>query len=360
MMSEEQGFLDAIAADPENKSLRLIYADWLDEKNDPRADMVRDDRLWEWMLPDGAHPIPRLLKAVGGHDPQQRSAARKVLKTLSKKGLPTVREWAREDWENRWWTIRFELDNLPRDDVPSVDELIAKLNRETWEEYWEECWLAAHDLRYHGKDAAKAVPALIAVAELGRHYAFDGSEGDDLREMIYQALGELGSLAVEAAPVLAGDVWWCEEAEEALLKIRPDPEVVYENICCDEDRFARTGVRLVQQLDPTGTGMMIRILKEVSFGRSANAAATVLGEMGSDAADAVPTLIECLQHPVKHELEHYQRGLVAQALEEIGEQPEIVVPVLQEIAKEYKGVGAREGYVTSARDRVRSALKALK
>lgn len=35
-MSEEQGFLDAIADNPNEKSLRLLYPDWLEEKGDPR------------------------------------------------------------------------------------------------------------------------------------------------------------------------------------------------------------------------------------------------------------------------------------------------------------------------------------
>ena len=32
MTTEEQGFLDEILANPEDDGLRLIYADWLEEK----------------------------------------------------------------------------------------------------------------------------------------------------------------------------------------------------------------------------------------------------------------------------------------------------------------------------------------
>lgn len=35
-MTDDQSFLDAIAAEPENLTLRLVYCDWLEERNDPR------------------------------------------------------------------------------------------------------------------------------------------------------------------------------------------------------------------------------------------------------------------------------------------------------------------------------------
>lgn len=40
-MSEESAFLQAIADNPADDAQRLIYADWLDEQNDPRAEYVR-------------------------------------------------------------------------------------------------------------------------------------------------------------------------------------------------------------------------------------------------------------------------------------------------------------------------------
>ncbi len=40
-MSDEQAFLDAIKANPSDRALRLIYADWLEERGDPRAVSLR-------------------------------------------------------------------------------------------------------------------------------------------------------------------------------------------------------------------------------------------------------------------------------------------------------------------------------
>src|SRR5690349_9475487 len=40
-MSKDVAFLKAISTDPNDLALRLVYADWLDEQNDPRAEFVR-------------------------------------------------------------------------------------------------------------------------------------------------------------------------------------------------------------------------------------------------------------------------------------------------------------------------------
>jgi uncharacterized protein (TIGR02996 family) len=37
----EQAFLRAIVENPEDDALRLIFADWLDERDDPRAAFIR-------------------------------------------------------------------------------------------------------------------------------------------------------------------------------------------------------------------------------------------------------------------------------------------------------------------------------
>lgn len=40
-MTEEQAFLSAIIENPWDDSLRLIYADWLEERDDPRGEFIR-------------------------------------------------------------------------------------------------------------------------------------------------------------------------------------------------------------------------------------------------------------------------------------------------------------------------------
>src|SRR5262245_27846051 len=45
-MSDEAAFLAAIRAAPDDVTLRLVYADWLDERGDPRAAWVRREVRW--------------------------------------------------------------------------------------------------------------------------------------------------------------------------------------------------------------------------------------------------------------------------------------------------------------------------
>src|SRR5262245_36198782 len=40
-MSEEEAFLKAIRGEPDELAHRLVYADWLEERGDPRAEFVR-------------------------------------------------------------------------------------------------------------------------------------------------------------------------------------------------------------------------------------------------------------------------------------------------------------------------------
>ncbi len=54
----DDSFLSAIEAEPADRVRRLVYADWLDDRHDPRAELVRveeemrtlpvfADRFWE-------------------------------------------------------------------------------------------------------------------------------------------------------------------------------------------------------------------------------------------------------------------------------------------------------------------------
>ena len=40
-MADETAFLQAIAEEPDDDALRLIFADWLDERDDPRGEFIR-------------------------------------------------------------------------------------------------------------------------------------------------------------------------------------------------------------------------------------------------------------------------------------------------------------------------------
>lgn len=63
-MSDEAAFLKAIADNPDDRTARLVYADWLQERDDVRAAWVRDDDVWEWMKPDAHDPRDELTQAA--------------------------------------------------------------------------------------------------------------------------------------------------------------------------------------------------------------------------------------------------------------------------------------------------------
>jgi len=56
-MPEEDGFLGAIRADPRDTTARLVYADWLDERHDPRGDFVRLHLALAAAAPDHAERV---------------------------------------------------------------------------------------------------------------------------------------------------------------------------------------------------------------------------------------------------------------------------------------------------------------
>jgi uncharacterized protein (TIGR02996 family) len=86
----EQDFLSGLTADPWDETLRLVYADWLEERGDPRSEFLRVESeansLWQ-------HAVP----------PATEAGRRRALVARLKELRPTIdREWlsrvARPDW----------------------------------------------------------------------------------------------------------------------------------------------------------------------------------------------------------------------------------------------------------------------
>src|SRR5688500_11787241 len=50
-MSPEQGFIQALVEDPHDDTSRLIYADWLMERGDPRGEFIRVQTERERLAP---------------------------------------------------------------------------------------------------------------------------------------------------------------------------------------------------------------------------------------------------------------------------------------------------------------------
>jgi uncharacterized protein (TIGR02996 family) len=73
----EEAFLDSICADPRDSTPRLVYADWLEERGDPRAAYLRV--LCEWLA---CHPTP---------DEELIDRERELRGTLDRRWLARIR-----------------------------------------------------------------------------------------------------------------------------------------------------------------------------------------------------------------------------------------------------------------------------
>src|SRR5262245_25918838 len=64
----DDGFLQALAAQPNDNVARLVYADWLQEQEDPRAEFLRlEVRLAGGEVADERAPLMNQLAELGRH-----------------------------------------------------------------------------------------------------------------------------------------------------------------------------------------------------------------------------------------------------------------------------------------------------
>lgn len=100
-MPEDEPFIRAILATPDDRTVRLVYADWLDDRGDPRAEYLRLQSRIVGMLP--------------GSD--ERRAAREQLTALQH-GFPS------------WWLAAMGFFAVPREpNRGRIEEAARLLNR---------------------------------------------------------------------------------------------------------------------------------------------------------------------------------------------------------------------------------------
>jgi uncharacterized protein (TIGR02996 family) len=264
-MSDEAALWAAVAADPGDDTLRLAYADWLDERGDPRAAWFRSDEVWHHAK---YHPAEVLNRAAARRTAPGRATARRVHRRplaarLSRHanapagdrvGVRAAHPGVGGGRTARAVPAARGSARLPAS-VPAagprpVPELVRRVRRGGWFEQW----LAVIDLGHHGPAAAKAVPALL---RMRYHKVWDTADelyhdgrGAPVLLAYYHTLGCIGPAAAPAAPALAVDGWYNEAAYEALRKIRPDPLVVLKHTNDDNEWDALEGLRVVAEIDP--------------------------------------------------------------------------------------------------------------
>lgn len=89
-MNDEAAFLAAIAAAPDDATLQLVFADWLEEHDDPRGKWSRHHDVRPWMGKTFASPIPPILEALAKD--QAVIAARRAVEAIGEPIVPGLVE----------------------------------------------------------------------------------------------------------------------------------------------------------------------------------------------------------------------------------------------------------------------------
>jgi uncharacterized protein (TIGR02996 family) len=118
-MGNEEGFLAAIAAEPDDDALRLIYADWLEECGDVRGELVR--------VCQAMRAVPVWSDRYWGLKARRNELwARCPLEWLEVTGYdggyydPVFRDGVPAGWRERWRLIREFTERWHGVDVPDV------------------------------------------------------------------------------------------------------------------------------------------------------------------------------------------------------------------------------------------------
>lgn len=89
-MNDEAAFLAAIAAAPKDETLQLVFADWLEEHDDPRGKWSRNHDIRPWMGATFANPVPPILEAIAKD--KQVIAARRAAEAIGEPIVPGLVE----------------------------------------------------------------------------------------------------------------------------------------------------------------------------------------------------------------------------------------------------------------------------
>lgn len=194
-------FLAALAADPKDETTRLVFADWLDERGDPRAAWMRDPDLTAWSLPGFVDPFVRLIAAL----PTKRTA-RRVLFRLGPAGVPAL--------------LGALAHNERRDDIRDLldDQIDADPRLRALRPGLDAAGSAVEEVVALGREALALLPDLVARAR------GDRSSGDALSRFLAQP-------GVSSPPVFryvwsAGghdDRGIASDLFEAIVRYGPDP-----------------------------------------------------------------------------------------------------------------------------------------
>ena len=96
MKTEEDAFIRALRERPDDETTRLVYADWLDDRSDPRAEYLRAEAAWVALQPSDEQYRPlyrRVSQLAVALEPEWFA-------TVSRMGHLVRREWKKVS--RRW------------------------------------------------------------------------------------------------------------------------------------------------------------------------------------------------------------------------------------------------------------------
>src|SRR5262249_5814456 len=111
------------ARKPKDDTARLVFADWLQDRDDPRAPWVREKDVWEWMKPDAKDPTPKLLAGI-------RKRQTKAALALAKMGpcvVPALLEALNDLKLQQIWNVYYALEQIGPSAEPAVPALLAAI-----------------------------------------------------------------------------------------------------------------------------------------------------------------------------------------------------------------------------------------
>src|SRR5262249_55574172 len=147
-------FLSAIAAGDD--VARLAYADWLEERGDPRAGWVRDERIFEDMLPDGRGPVAAMLAAAQADDQEEAPRGREAPSQVGAPVVPALLDLLESRKADEW--PGEVIGAMGREAVePHLPRLLALAADPDWDAHHP----AVLALKAVGSAAAAALPTLL-------------------------------------------------------------------------------------------------------------------------------------------------------------------------------------------------------
>ena len=323
---DETAFLAAIAAAPDDTTARLVFADWLEERSDPRAVWVRDADIWEWMKPDARDPVPGILAKLSvlprsnperdNHDWGRHSGAQRAIAKLGTACLTTLRRWYQEHpdcWP--YSEVREVVVTLRPDKLRSVRTLIKKVKTGSW----VEVWFAVVDLGFHGPAAAPAITALTKIDGWSRWPELcEDMERHKLpvETAVCRTLALIGPAALKAVPWLASVMWMYEEAAaEALIQLRANPDLIVEHINIEESHEVESGIQSILELADDPVAFLVRNAQRHT-GPVAYMSLSLLAEMGPKASAALPALQDFVDNRTEWDAD-YVRDAANRAIQAI-------------------------------------------